>query len=154
MTDPSIVSPPAPAELPLAPHLPPAEPAAAPPLTDARAKAIVRTLAAAGLLLLLAILTIAAAGWNYDLLLRFTTLRTTSLWMILLTGITGTLCLGGVMRCLDALLDLQPPPHWSWRFLIDPAKRLLLVAQLFTTALALAALALFLLDRPIPTLFR
>jgi hypothetical protein len=142
--------------LPLPPG--PAEPAptvAAPHSpADLRAKTIVRTLLAAGVLLLLGILTIAASAWNYDLLLQVSTLRTTCLWMILLTGITSTLCLGGVMRCLDALLDLQPPPHWSWRFLIDPAKRLLLVAQLFTTALALAALAFFLLDRDIPILFK
>jgi hypothetical protein len=55
-----------------------------------------------------------------------------------------------MMLCLDRLLDLSPPPHWSWRLLIDPAKRLLLVAQLATTALVLVAIAILCFHRDVP----
>lgn len=144
--------------IPLAPAAP-AQPAGAPLALPAppavagapnRLRLVLRTLLAALLLLALALACVAAAGWNYDLLLQFSAVRRTCLLMIILSGGAATLSLGGVMLCLDRLLDLTPPPHWSWRLLIDPAKRLLLAGQLVTTALVLVALGILLLGRAIP----
>jgi hypothetical protein len=113
---------------------------------------VLRTLLAAHLLLILALGSTLTVGWNYKLLLAFSGLRTIGLAMIIVAGAGATLSFGGVMLCLDRLLDLSPPLHWSWRLLIDPAKRLLLVAQLATTAAVLLAIVILALHRAIPIL--
>jgi hypothetical protein len=102
-----------------------------------------------GLMIILAGAILLAAWWTYQLARSNVSLRVNCLVAEIVAGIGSTLCLAGAMQYLDVpMIDRQPP--WYVRWVLKSGKRVLLTAELATTALALAAAGILIFDFKIP----
>jgi hypothetical protein len=149
MTQPALPVPPVPPPL-------PGEPVAVLPVNPALPgpppRKLLRLMIVASLCLLLAGAAVGIAAWDYALLERYSYLRAACLLSLIIASGFATLLFGGIMNCLDRVLEFTPPPPWYARVFIDLIKRLLLVVQLVTTAATLVALGALFLPYDIPML--
>jgi hypothetical protein len=100
-------------------------------------------------LLLFTALLLLAAYFIWQIALHTDDLRTECLVAEIVTGIGATSCLAGIMHFLDLpLLGGRAPWYLRWPLLLN--KRLLLAAELATTALTLAAAFILLFGLKIP----
>lgn len=111
--------------------------------------ALLTCAARVSLMIILAGAILLAAWWTYQLAKSNGHLRTDCLVAEIVAGLGSTLCLAGAMQFLDTpMIDRRPP--WYVRGVLKIGKRVLLTAELATTALAIAAAGILIFDFKIP----
>lgn len=103
------------------------------------------------LMILCAAIILLAAFYAWRTALKVESLRIECLIAGIVAGIGSTACLAGAMHYLDFPLMGYLPPWWV-RWTLKLNKRILLVAQLATTALALASAGMLIFGFKIPAM--
>jgi hypothetical protein len=106
-------------------------------------------LLAGTLFLAFTLMFLSASLWDYELLARNNFIRTLCLIAWITIGLGATLCLAGAMHCVIDILH-SPTLRLPWRLILRLSKRALLLLQLATTALAVAAAGIWIFHTPVP----
>jgi hypothetical protein len=69
---------------------------------------------------------------------------------LIVLGVAATFCLAGSMRCVDLIVHAPARPRWFWRWPLYALQRIILVAQLATTGIAIVCGGLLFTHRDLP----
>ena len=100
------------------------------------------------------LLILLAAMYTYHAALQDETRRTDCLIAIMVAGAGATACLAGIIYLVDRPLCVDPEalPRWYIRLPLGELKRLVMILQLATIGLSLAAAAILIFGFKLPRL--
>ncbi len=112
-------------------------------------KSLQRTWVWVGVMLAFAVGILAAGWWGWAVVRAYPFLRVHVLVAEIVTGVGATMCLAGAMELADRWMEVGQPRGWV-RWSVALGKRVVLVLELATMGVALAAAGVLIFGFKIP----